>query len=104
MMEVFVTTILGVVWGARMREFVSDEIICKDRHGNEITVYEVSLEKDFGSPGQPDLHVQKDRYETARRSPVVSLDGAAFQLVDSGEVVRSASRQANGLSRPSWAA
>ncbi len=91
-MKFSVTNILGVVWGARMRELVTAEIVCKDRFDNEIIVREISVEKDFGSSGQPDLHVQKDRYETARKLPVVSLDDLTFQLVASGEIVRRAAR------------
>jgi hypothetical protein len=87
-----------------MREFVSAEIKCKDRFGNEITIYEVSVEENFGSSDQPDLHVQKDRFETARKSRVSLLDASAFQLVDSGEIVRRAPSKSGSLSYPSRAA
>jgi hypothetical protein len=76
-----------------MREFVSAEIMCKDRFGNEITVHEISVEENFGSSDQPDFHVQKDRFETAKKSRVSLLDASTFQLVDSGEIVRRTSPQ-----------
>jgi hypothetical protein len=87
-----------------MREFVTAEIMCRDRFGNEISVFEISVEKDFGSLNLPDFHVQKDRYETARKSRVSLLDGATFQLVDSGEIVRRAASKRDSLFYPSRAA
>jgi hypothetical protein len=76
--------------GSRMNEFVTAEIICNDRDGNEIVVYEISIERNCGSRSQPDIRLNKDRYETADKSSVTRLDGSTFQVVKNGLIMRIA--------------
>jgi hypothetical protein len=71
-----------------MREFVTAEIACRDSGQNEIVVQEISVARNYGSSSHPDYRVQKDRYETADKLPVVSLDASRFQIVESGLILR----------------
>jgi hypothetical protein len=71
-----------------MREFITAEYVCRDRDQNEIAVHEISVARNYGSRGQPDYRVQKDRYETADRQAVVSLDETAFQIIETGLILR----------------